>query len=313
MLDHDADDVSPMDFLHRIESQLPCVIRNVISDQEIDYYLTKTKDQTSFDVTRMLYHEFLEAIQSHDDLLHPQQVNISRHESSPSASEWKYHGNGADTLYLALSGTRRFYLAPPNSLPVYPFSSTSWYNVKETHMIDLESGDLLYLPAFWFHKESTLADDTILHYSMFTKKNPSMASIRDQELFGLHTLFNTSMNSHIKDIYRTHEHRPHMIASIGRGIYEMIPFLAIFIIVYYLATTYKIPYLIPVLLVSGVVIGLYMYLNDDEEKKTNGMTRIVGFYVLVITSIFSIIEWNEHQDVFTTLFDKEVPLPVRAK
>jgi hypothetical protein len=308
IIDLDADFFSPEDVVHHISTNKPCVVRGFFSPDIVKHYVGEIKNKNLtrylignvvseyFEKTKMPFNDYLDAYQRDENLLHCNVIRVWRHNKN-NLTRWHYDGNGADLLNISLQGKKRFYLAPPNALPVYPFTNIAWkYDFKETHVVEIEPGDMLFLPAYWFHKVLTLEDNTInINYIMYNKNNKKIASKRDQELFALHNLFNTSMDKEIKSIYKN---EGRFIPAIARGLYELFPFIALFVILYSVAKKTKQRWISFGLLLIAIFIGLYLYSLDSLEIETNGMSRIIGFYILVVAAIFFLVEWNQHQEDF---------------
>jgi hypothetical protein len=242
--------------------------------------------------TDLAQNDYLDAFQEDEKLMHSNIIRVWKHNAK-NLTRWHYDGNGADLLNISLQGKKRFYLAPPNSLPVYPLSNIVWkYDFKETHVVEIEPGDMLFLPAYWFHKVLTLENQTInINYMMYNKDNHKHASKRDKELFGLHNMFRTSMDKEILSVYQNEN----PISCLARGFYEILLFIAIFVIIYTSARKYKQQWIIMLLLLIGLIGGLYLYFNNELSSDTNGISHIIGFYILALTSFFFVYEWNQHQ------------------
>lgn len=303
IIDLSSEDFSPSDVLLHLKNNTPCVVRNFLSQEIMQTYLdhinntSLTKYKTGnvpayyMNYKVLAQNNYLDAYQSDPDLIHSNIIRVWKHNSN-NITRWHYDGNGADMLNVSLKGKKRFYLAPPNSLPVYPLSNIALYDFKETHRVDIKAGDMLFLPAYWFHKVVTLTDDSInINYIMYNKKNNKYASSRDKELFGLHNLFNTSMDQQILKLYKTEN----IFSCLARGLYEMFLFISIFLILYFIGKKTKQRWVIYSLLLLGLIIGLYLYYNKELSIDTNGITKIIGFYTLFIIALFFIYDWNEHQ------------------
>lgn len=307
IIDLEAENFSPEDVLSHISENRPCVVRGFLSKDIVNYYLDHIKHAKLtkylignvvaeiFEKHQMPFNEYIEAYENDPNLLHSNTIRVWRHNKN-NLTRWHYDGNGADLLNISLQGKKRFYLAPPTSFPVYPFTNIAWkYDFKETHLVEIEPGDMLFIPAYWFHKVLTLENNTInINYIMYNKKNKEIASKRDKDLFTLHNFFSTSMDPEIKSIYKN---EPIYYAA-GRGIYEMLPFIALFIIFYFISKKYKKSWIIILSILLGFIAGMILYTNQSLEVDTNGMSKIIGFYLLIVTSIFFIIEWNENQQAF---------------
>lgn len=310
LVDLDAVDFSPEDVLQHLKNNRPCVVRGFLSPEDVQMYLDHINSTNLkrymignvpayvMDKTDLAQNDYLDAFQEEPTLLHANYIRVWKHNAK-NLTRWHYDGNGADLLNISLQGKKRFYLAPPNSLPVYPLSNIAWrYDFKETHIVEIEAGDMLFLPAYWFHKVLTLKNDTInINYTMYNKENHKYASLRDKEIFGLHNMFGTSMDKEILSVYQNEN----SVACLARGLYEILVFIAIFVIFYAASRKYKQFWMIKTLLLVGLISGLYLYFNKELSIDTNGITHIIGFYILVLTSFFFIYEWNEHQSDYIML------------
>lgn len=103
-----------------------------------------------------------------------------------------------DLVYFVLSGKKKFFLKPPNSkLAHFPFMNLefkSYWNdyEKNSLVIDLNPGDMLYLPREWYHQVRTLEDDTIsisITATDFNNKSKPLSK-RNNELNTIYYLFN---------------------------------------------------------------------------------------------------------------------------
>jgi hypothetical protein len=298
---------SPEELLLHLKTNRPCVVRGFLSPETVKQYVdhihsTSLKKYMIGNVpayymekTELAPNPYLALYQSDPDIMHSNVLRIWKHNKH-NLTRWHYDGNGADLLNISLQGKKRFYLAPPETLPVYPFSNIAWkYNFKETHLVEIEPGDMLFLPAYWFHKVLTLEDHTInINYIMYNKQNQQFASKRDQELFGLHNMFRTSMDPEILSLYQNQ----HPVSCMARGIYEMLPFFMVLIVFYFIARKYNKTWFMVSILSISLLIGFYLYLHSSLEVDTNGITMIVGFYLILLTLIFIVFEWNKNQEAF---------------
>ena len=290
IIDLPADQFSPSDVLLHLKNNTPCVIRNVLSPESIQMYLNSLQNETYMDATILEKNNYLNAYQSDPDLIHAKKIRVGKHKTK-HITKWNYNSNGAEVLHILLQGKKNIYLSPPQSLPVYPFSTIAWgYDFKGKHMVEIKAGDILFLPSYWFHKVVTLKDSTTINYIMYHKNN-NHSSIRDKELFGLHGLFNTPMDQEIISVHKNEN----TLLCVARGLYEMFLFISIFLILYFIGKKTKQRWVIHSVLLLGCAIGLYFYYNKELSMNTNGITQIVGFYTLFITALFFIYDWNEHQ------------------
>lgn len=307
LIDLPFNQFSPEEVLNHLKTNRPCVVRGFLSPDIVTQYLnhinsTSLKKYMIGNVPAYIMEKadlapnsYLSAYQSDSELIHCNSLRIWKHNKN-NLTRWHYDGNGADLLNISLQGKKRFYLAPPDSLPVYPFSNIAWkYNFKETHVVEIEPGDMLFLPAYWFHKVLTLENQTInINYIMYNKQNHQFASKRDRELFGLHNLFKTTMDPEILSLYQNE----HPVSYITRGVYEMLPFFMILIVMYFIARKYNQLWFMVLILSLSLIVGFYLYLNSSLGVDTNGITIIMGFYLIALTLLFIVYEWNKNQQAF---------------
>ena len=314
IIDLPASEFSPEELIDHLHKNRPCVVRGFLKPDVVQQYLEHINSAnlkkyfignlpaSYMEKTDLASNSYLDAYQSEPCLVHSNILRVWKHNAK-NLTRWHYDGNGADLLNISLQGKKRFYLAPPNSLPVYPLTNIAWkYDFQDTHQVEIQPGDMLFLPAYWFHKVLTLEDNTInINYMMYNKNNPEKSSSRDRELFGLHRMFGTTMDKEILDIHHEHPDKPNTISCLARGLYECFLFIAIFIIIYAFAKTKKIWWLIMFLLLTGLIIGLYLYTNESLGYDTNGISILIGFYILVITLLFMVFEWNQNQEAYHIL------------
>jgi hypothetical protein len=213
-------------------------------------------------------------------LLNKKSIRIWKHNKN-NLTKWHYDGNGVDIFNISIQGLKEFYLSKPGSIDVYPLSNIGYYHIdsKEEYKIILNPGEMLYIPAFWFHKVITLKDDTININYFFVNKYP-ITNNRNHDNLLLHKAFNTNMNKSNIIIVNNN----HILRSLLYGFYETLPFFILFYILFLKFN--KIKYIL-------LVAGIYLILNKDLATSTSGISELYGiyfiFYYLIIEHMSKII------------------------
>lgn len=288
---YNNNEITPDDFIKlHLQKNIPCVIKNFLSDKQCSpdqfkKYITNNK-LDSYNIGNITTHsiktdsfcndnKYIKALQSDSDLLIIDEWRIWKHNKD-NFTKWHYDGNGSDLLNISIQGSKRFYLAPPNSFPVYPLSNIAiHYNFKETIVYDLMPKDMLFIPAYWFHQVLTLEDNTInVNFTMFNKKNQLIAHPRNIELYVLHKFFDTNMCKFpICDITKNPLYK-----GIIRGLIEMIPIYIIIILLFYFLkkTVYR-----RIFLSILIILCFYLILNKKLVIDTFGISYLYGFFVFI--------------------------------
>jgi hypothetical protein len=290
---YNNNEITPNDFIQlHIQNNVPCVIKNFLSDQQCSAtsflkYITNNKLE-SYKIGNITSHsikisdfcnnnKFIKAIQNDPNIIVENEWRIWKHNKN-NFTKWHYDGNGSDLLNISVSGSKRFYLAPPNSFPVYPLSNIGLdINFKEHIVYDLMPTDMLFIPAYWFHQVLTLEDDTVnVNFTMFNKKNHIVANPRDSELFMVHKFFNTNMcDFPICDIVKN---KIPMHKGFTRAIFEMLPIYLIILLVFIFLKKkiYKQIFL------YGLIIGcFYLLLNKKFVYDTFGISYLYGVFIFI--------------------------------
>ncbi len=294
---------SPSRLQEHIQENKPCVIRGFFDQDTVSKYIhhINTSNQTKYmignvpaymiDKKHVLPHSHVDTLLSDPNLVHSDVIRLWKHNAG-NLTRWHYDGNGTDLLNISLSGSKQFYLAPPNSLPVYPLSSIVLpIDFKETFMVELNQGDMLYIPSYWFHKVITTQDNTMnINYVMYNKNNPRIASTRHQELFMLHKLARTQMDKEILDIHNTPVHR-----AVTRGFIETLPIFLLIFIIYYVLIRYSLKlsfiFILFLIITSFIIFGF-----RGVDTISAGMARILGFYIFIYSMILLVISIPQIQN-----------------
>ena len=291
---------SPKDVIAHLKTNRPCVVRNFLSTENIQHYVNhiNTTKIISYKIGTISSNymknteihkeknEYLELYKNDPDLIQCDRIRIWKHNKN-NLTPWHYDGNGTDLLNICLQGRKRFYLSPPLSFPVYPFTNVSiHYDFKEKYNVEIGPGDMLFLPAYWFHKVITLENNSLnINYALFNKHNNQFAPKRDQELYGLHNLFNTTMDPEILSLYK---HVP-LEKCILRGSIEMFHLVVLLCIVFAIAKLYKKVWIMPIVYYVLFMVGVYIYTNKNLDYDTCGMSKLYGIFTIYITIVFSIL------------------------
>lgn len=304
MKTYDINDISYKYFKeYHIMASRPCVIRGFVNDENCprDNFLHKIPEEElvkynigSYPAYMSKYislcsNKLVSGIEKDESLELQQQFRLWKHNKGVFTA-WHYDGNGADLFNVSLKGSKDFYLAPPNSLPVWPLSNVVVaYPFKESIRIRLLPGEMLYIPAYWFHKVITLEDDTLnMNYIFFNKNQEALpiSLARNKQLFTLHSIFKTHMcDDPICKIMV--DGRDNVAYAFARGMIETLPFLILFVIVLYCFSPRS---LVRLLWVGAVgtflILCIFMkYLNTISF----GISRIAAVFIIVWLVIFQLL------------------------
>lgn len=163
------------------------------------------------------------------------QNRVWKHKKG-NLTDWHWDGNGADLLNISIQGSKEFYLAPPDSFLVLPLTPQSVPGIhrQETMKFTIYPGDMLYLPAYWFHKVYTLEDAVNINYSFYPKKRRE--SSRATDLHNLHKMFKTLLCK--KDIMCTLDRPDTRVRACFRALFEIIPYVFLFYVLCYFVPMY---------------------------------------------------------------------------
>lgn len=213
-------------------------------------------------------------------MIHNNFIRLWKHNAG-NLTQWHYDGNGTDLLNISLTGAKHFYLSPPDSLPLYPLSNIALpIDFKETSLVEIKPGDMLYIPAYWFHKVITTEDNTMnINYVMYNKNNAKIASSRHQEIFMLHKLANTTMDKEILCVHDTSVQN-----AITRGFIETWYIFLIFILLFFLFLRinkkFTLIYIIVLIIMSFICFGF-----RGLDGISSGISRLVGLYIFIYSMI----------------------------
>jgi hypothetical protein len=277
----------------------PCIVKNFINEYNckkskineniskdyIEYNIgTKKAYKNKYD-SSICKNQLVLGLENDKENIIIDKFRLWKHNAG-NITDWHCDGNGCDLFNISIDGAKDFYLAPPNSFPVYPFIDVVPplpYSLKETYKVRLTEGDMLYIPAFWFHKVITLEDNTKnLNYIFFNKHlyNLPIDLTRHFELYALHKATRSRMcKQYICDIM---DHKPKsFIRLLLRGLYEAFPFAAIYLVIMMLVPKHRILSTIIV-----IAILLFFIFSSYLEIIGVGLSRLVGTFTILWIFIF---------------------------
>lgn len=226
----------------------PCIIKKFINNANcpIEKFqeFVNNKNNTSFlignitalhgESVNLCNNSLVKGIEN--EMIVADKYRIWKHQKN-NKTKWHYDGHGGDLYNICIQGSKHFYLAPPGSFPVYSLSNIALdIEFNEKYLIKLNPSEMLYIPAYWFHKVITLEDNTInMNYTFYGSHNKQISSQRDRDLYTLHNIFNSRMcvadsTKIICDIYSLNGYV--YPSAILRGFYETIPFFVIFLVLF---------------------------------------------------------------------------------
>lgn len=290
---YNLNEITPELFLqNHIKENRPCVIKKFFhNDKCLDFYKKNINRAIEYKIGNLVSNfmnelcvsDFIKKIESNFTIT---QCTRAWQHNKNNVTRWHYDGNGQNVINICLAGKKRFFLAPPSSIPVYPLSNIALPYDWDSEWIDIETYDLLYIPSYWFHKVETLEDKTItINYLFYDDINNNLfASHRDIYLYTLHDYFNTAM---CKDIICLITKKKPMTYCLMYGVYEMIwiyMLLLIFFILLYRNNVqlYKITNIILFIIVS------YFYFNKEYDNATVGINILYAFYLYIFLILINL-------------------------
>lgn len=299
---YDIDSISYDQFKKdHILSNKPCLIRRFINDKTCSHnnFMENIQDKkyneysignvTAYEghYTKLCNNQLVKGIEQDSDLELNDVFRLWTHNKG-NFTGWHYDGNGVDLFNVSLQGSKDFYLAPPNSLPVWPLCNLALpYPFKEVYKVRLLPGEMLYLPAYWFHKVITLEDNTInINYIFFNKYLSELPGPqeRNKDLYTLHTVFNSTMcEQPVCRIMNSPERVPYALI---RGMLETLPVFIIYLIVLWCMPTKKWQVVWQSLIVVILVTGIWLpYIQSIAFGFTRLLGAFLGAWILLYHSV----------------------------
>lgn len=197
-----------------------------------------------------------------------------------------YDGNGVEVINISLEGKKRFYLASPSkTFIMFPLSNISINanpdDFNYDYIIDLNPGDLLYIPSYWWHKVLTLEDSININYNFYVKDHK--LSERQKNIFSLHKIAN-SMIWH-KDHIRKFANLDTVTSKsmIKLLLSECLLLLLLFLFLGYYISKFGIQYIIGSLFI-------FNFLKNYKEDVSYGYVKTILHYMIPMFILGSIIK-----------------------
>ncbi|MHA7775743.1 cupin-like domain-containing protein [Roseibium sp. M-1] len=148
-------------------------------------------------------------------------------------TEFHFDTNAENVITVQVKGRKEWVLVSPNSpLPCYPFTNFALLRPEEKllrnkdyYKFDLEEGDLLYVPPFWYHRAVAREEENININWTFTKKRTSVVSRefrREVERCELLDTFKHSKSSLVRSCYKKVIDALPKVGGIGWGLKSFI-------------------------------------------------------------------------------------------
>jgi len=205
-----------------------------------------------------------------------------------------YDGNGVEVINISLQGKKRFYLGSPSrQFMMFPLSNLSLVQDLDDsnydYILDVNPGDFLYIPSYWWHKVFTLEDDSInINFNFYNKDHK--LSEKQKNILALHRLSGSSW---------WHEDHIHKFANLDTvTIYTMInlliteglPILLLALFLGYYSSNYGDIGIICVLIILILT-------NESSQLKflTYGYSTTIMYIVFPLFIFGSLIGINKHQ------------------
>jgi len=287
--------ISPLYFYkEHIEKNRPCVIKNFYNENDncYKYYsknINKVKEYkigyaSVYSTKSVCFNDFMKEINKLTTIV--DETRMWKHNKD-NLTLFHYDGNGQNVINICLSGSKRFYLAPPSSIPVYPLSNIALhYNNWDSNYADIEKGDLLYIPSYWFHKVLTLENNTVtVNHLFFHKNNNLYASHRDLYLYTLHKYLNSFMCIDNK-ICNLTKKKP-LIYCLLFGIYE-VSWIYIILSIIFLAAYKNNLQIYKILNIVSFVAIIYLYKDKYINNVSSGISKLFSLYLFIFIILFNI-------------------------
>lgn len=172
-----------------------------------------------YDVRRDLLDQICTTPDVVDQLMDPEQAflrdNCVRIWFNPGGhiTPWHYDGHSLHVFNLQLKGKKRWTIvAPETPLPCTPFSHTvvtkrPRLDNKRLLTFDLDEGDMLFLPRYWYHYVESMGEMNInVNWVLMPKQSPapSATATREAELMWLKSRLDPCLPSGAKQTLHTY-------------------------------------------------------------------------------------------------------------
>lgn len=294
---YNKNEISPYDFYSKyVLFNKPCIIKNFYNknDKCYKFYLNNKSnfnDYLIFNVSSSklndnCFDNFTKKLCQYVDI----QKNIRgwKHNKD-NLTRWHYDGNGINVINICITGKKKFYLSPPGSLGVFPFTNTVYLpKIWNTPYVTIYERDFLYIPSYWFHQVITEQDNTFtINYCFYHKNNNDYSTLRDRSLYTLHNLLSTSMcKFNICNISKLKNEN--ILIALLNGLYEISIFFLLFsIIIIYLYKLNKNLYKYFIIILT--ILNIFLFFDQKLDNITYGVIKLFSFYFLIYIVIIHIL------------------------
>lgn len=170
----------------------------LINNTEIDcevYGCYKKKNGSAHRQVRCS-NSFLSQLIRHPDLLVQPHMRMWKHKRG-NYTHAHYDANMINVFNFSLKGSKTFYLSPPNSRWVFPLTGIgvqSHMSGNSVFEITITPGDLLYIPATWFHSVLTNEDSVNVNITFFHRRTYELLNARDNSVVYINRALNSSFH-----------------------------------------------------------------------------------------------------------------------
>lgn len=223
---------------------------------------------------------FLEELINDPQFIFPDEKRYWTHDKD-NFTRNHYDGNGIEVINISLKGKKRFYLSSSKKqLPMYPLSNLSLDSNPDDifydYIIDLEPGDLLYIPSYWWHKVITLENDTININFNFYSYNHKLSE-RQKNIFASHKLSGSIMWSEdpINKVVNLDNHS--ILTTLQWVLSECYMFILLSLILGYYISNYSKKYII-----LSVIILLIIKESSYLNTISYGYIKMILYFLIPV-------------------------------
>ncbi len=231
-------------------------------------------------------HVFIDYLKNDKDLIVRDNMRTWKHNKG-NLTQWHYDGDGADLLNICLQGSKRFYLARPGKFFTMPLTNLTIPQIHydEEYLTELYEGDMLYIPAFWFHKVLTLENDSLnVNVKFYNKHLIKFASKRDIDVYHIHSLLNTEMCTKNAVCSITDTAPRNLLRAFFTFFIEMIPAFILYTIFAMVIRNKRIYVGFNIAL---ILFSIYIISSNELNDKAYGILRVIGMYSLIYIILFN--------------------------
>lgn len=189
---------------------------------------TVTQRQLWYDVRRELLDQICATPPLVDRLMNPDEAflreNCVRVWFNPRGhiTPWHYDGHSLHVFNLQLKGKKRWTIIAPETPPLCtPFSHTTLFKHvslkgKRYYQFDLNEGDMLFLPRYWFHYVESEGEMNInVNWVLMPKSKPvpTRTGLRESEMMWLKQRLEPVLPGQAKRTVKTYAGKGHEAVS----------------------------------------------------------------------------------------------------